>query len=235
VLLRVFALVLALAAVALVAASGPGTRFGLWPYQVGFVLLRSAVYVGLGAAAVAVLALAIPRLRRGHAAALCVTLLLGAAAAAVHLEFRRQASNVPRIHDITTDTAHPPEFVATLPLRAGAPNPPGYDGKEVAELQRKAYPDIRPLELPVPPQQAFSKALAAAEAMGWEIVAQDPAAGRIEAIATTLWFDFKDDVVIRVAEAGRGSRIDIRSKSRVGRSDIGTNARRIRAYLERLK
>jgi uncharacterized protein (DUF1499 family) len=105
----------------------------------------------------------------------------------------------------------------------------------VAELQRKAYPDIRPLELPVPPQQAFSKALAAAEAMGWEIVAQDPAAGRIEAVATTLWFDFKDDVVIRVAEAGRGSRIDIRSKSRVGRSDIGTNARRIRAYLERLK
>ncbi len=142
---------------------------------------------------------------------------------------------MPRIHDITTDTAHPPEFVATLPLRAGAPNPPGYDGKEVAELQRKAYPDIRPLELPVPPQQAFSKALAAAEAMGWEIVAQDPAAGRIEAVATTLWFDFKDDVVIRVAEAGRGSRIDIRSKSRVGRSDIGTNARRIRAYLERLK
>ena len=233
--LRVFALVLALAAVALVAASGAGTRFGLWPYQIGFVLLRSSVYAGLGAAAVAILAAAIPRVRRGHAAALFVTLLLGAGAAAVPLEFGRQASNVPRIHDITTDTAHPPEFVATVPLRAAALNPPGYDGKEVAELQRKAYPDIRPLELPLPPQQAFSKALAAAEAMGWEIVAKDRAAGRIEAVATTPWFGFKDDVVVRVAAAGRGSRIDVRSKSRVGRSDIGTNARRIRAYLERLK
>ena len=233
--LRVFALVLALAAVALVAASGSGTRFGLWPYQVGFVLLRSAAYAGLGAAAVAMLALAIPRARRGHAAALFATLLLGAGAAAVPLEFRRQASNVPRIHDITTDTAHPPEFVATLALRAGAVNPPSYDGKEVAELQRKAYPDIRPLDLPVPPQQAFSKALAAAEAMGWEIVAKDLAAGRIEAVATTPWFGFKDDVVVRVTAASRGSRIDVRSKSRLGRSDIGTNARRIRAYLERLK
>ncbi len=233
--LRVFALVLALAAVALVAACGPGTRFGLWPYQVGFVLLRSAVYAGVGAAAIALIALAIPRVRRGHAAALFVTLLLGAGAAAVPLEFRRQASNLPRIHDITTDTAQPPEFVATVPLRAGAVNPPGYDGKEVAELQRKAYPDIGPLDLPVPPRQAFSKALAAAEAMGWEIVAKDPAAGRIEAVDTTLWFGFKDDVVVRVAAAGRGSRIDVRSKSRLGRSDIGTNARRIRAYLERLK
>ena len=233
--LRVFALVLALAAVALVAASGPGTRFGLWPYPFGFVLLRSAVYAGVGAAAVALIAVAIPRTRNGHGAALFVTLLLGAGAAGVPLEFRRQASNVPPIHDITTDTAHPPEFVATVALRAGAPNPPGYDGKEVAELQHKAYPDIRPLELPAPPRQAFSRALAAAEAMGWEIVAKDPAAGRIEAVATTPWFGFEDDVVVRVAAAGRGSRIDIRSKSRVGRSDIGTNAHRIRAYLERLK
>ena len=71
--------------------------------------------------------------------------------------------------------------------------------------------------------------------MGWEVVAADPAAGRIEAVATTFWFGFKDDIVVRVAPAGAGSLIDARSKSRVGVGDLGTNAQRLRAYLERLK
>jgi hypothetical protein len=73
---------------------------------------------------------------------------------------------------------------------------------------------------------SFAKALAASRAMGWEIVAQDPANGRIEAVATTFWFGFKDDVTVQV----RGERVDIRSKSRVGRGDAGTNAQRIRAF-----
>jgi uncharacterized protein (DUF1499 family) len=71
--------------------------------------------------------------------------------------------------------------------------------------------------------------------MGWEIVAADPAAGRIEATATTLWFGFKDDIVVRVSAAEQGSRIDVRSVSRVGRSDVGTNAKRIREYLAKLR
>ena len=84
-------------------------------------------------------------------------------------------------------------------------------------------------------EATYSKALAAAEAVGWEIVKSDPKAGRIEAVATTFWFGFKDDVVVRVTPAGSGSRVDVRSKSRVGRGDSGTNARRIQAYFERLK
>jgi uncharacterized protein (DUF1499 family) len=93
-----------------------------------------------------------------------------------------------------------------------------------------------PITLPVPPRQAFAKAVAAAEAMGWEVVGRDPAAGTIEAVDTTKWFGFKDDIAIRVTPTPEGgSRIDIRSKSRVGRGDVGTNARRIRAYAERLK
>jgi uncharacterized protein (DUF1499 family) len=71
--------------------------------------------------------------------------------------------------------------------------------------------------------------------MGWEIVAADPATGRIEATATTLWFGFKDDIVVRVSASEQGSRIDVRSVSRVGRSDIGTNAKRIREYLAKLQ
>jgi uncharacterized protein (DUF1499 family) len=77
--------------------------------------------------------------------------------------------------------------------------------------------------------------VAAAEGMGWEVVGRDADTGRIEAVDTTRWFGFKDDIAIRVTPAGAGSRIDVRSKSRVGRGDLGTNARRIRAYLQRLQ
>jgi uncharacterized protein (DUF1499 family) len=124
--------------------------------------------------------------------------------------------------------------VAILPLRAGAPNPAEYGGAEVAAQQRAGYPDIGPLILQTLPQQAFDRALAAARDMGWEIVATDPTSGRIEATATTFWFGFKDDVVVRVTPVGDGSRIDVRSVSRVGRSDVGSNAERIKAYLGRV-
>ncbi len=80
----------------------------------------------------------------------------------------------------------------------------------------------------------FEAALAAAEAMGWEIVAAEPGSGRIEAVATTTWFGFKDDVVIRVSDAPGRTKVDVRSVSRVGRSDVGANAERIRAFQERL-
>jgi uncharacterized protein (DUF1499 family) len=105
----------------------------------------------------------------------------------------------------------------------------------MAPLQKEAYPDIQPLTIAVPPDAGFARALAAAEAMGWEVVASDAKDGRIEATATTFWYGFKDDIVIRVSQTVGGSRIDVRSKSRVGRSDIGTNAQRIREFLGRVK
>jgi uncharacterized protein (DUF1499 family) len=93
---------------------------------------------------------------------------------------------------------------------------------------------VKPAWLSVPPAQAFAQALAAARDMGWEIVAADSAAGRIEATATTFWYGFKDDVVIRVTPSDQGARIDVRSESRLGGSDVGTNARRITTYLKKL-
>jgi uncharacterized protein (DUF1499 family) len=143
----------------------------------------------------------------------------------------QQARRVPPIHDITTDLDRPPKFVAVLPLRAGAPNPATYGGSEVADAQRRSYPDIKPLLLGVPAGAAYSRALASARGMGWELVASDSTTGRIEATATTPWFGFKDDVVVRVRPEGPGSRIDVRSVSRVGKSDVGANAQRIRTYL----
>ena len=106
---------------------------------------------------------------------------------------------------------------------------------EIAAQQRQAYPDVVPLVLESPADVAFGRALEAARGMGWEIVAADSSAGRIEATATTAWFGFKDDVVVRVTPEDGRSRVDVRSVSRVGMSDVGTNAARIRAYLARLR
>ena len=127
----------------------------------------------------------------------------------------------------------PPAFVAVLPLRADAPNPPDYD-PEIASEQREAYPDLGPIILNDPPAATFERALGAVEALGWELVADDAAAGRIEATDTTFWYGFKDDVVVRIRPDGSGSRVDVRSKSRVGRGDVGANAARIRTFRERL-
>jgi uncharacterized protein (DUF1499 family) len=146
----------------------------------------------------------------------------------------RTARTVPPIHDITTDTADPPRFVAVVPLRKDALNPIEYGGPEIAAQQQRAYPDLHPVTLPDPPARAFEHALAAARAQGWEIVEAAPAEGRIEATDTTRWFGFKDDVVVRVRMAENGSRLDVRSLSRVGRSDLGKNAARIRAFLRAL-
>ena len=138
------------------------------------------------------------------------------------------------IHDISTDTVDPPEFVEVALLRGPNDNPAAYAGEETAALQASAYPDIETIVVLSDPAAAFATALAAAEKMGWEIVAADGAAGRIEATDTTPFVGFKDDVVIRVRGRGTETEVDVRSKSRVGKGDMGVNAKRIRAYREQL-
>lgn len=227
---------LALFAGVLAMFAGIGSRIGWWDFRTGFTLLRWAVYGGIATAVLAMGAMYAARPggpRRGLVLAV-LALLIAVAVAGVPWQWRRTARSVPPIHDITTDTENPPEFVAMLPLRADAPNSAEYEGPEIASQQREAYPDIQPVTLAAPPAEGFERALEAAQQMGWEIVDADPDAGRIEATDETLWFGFKDDVVIRVTPADGGSRIDARSVSRVGGSDVGTNARRIRGFLERV-
>jgi uncharacterized protein (DUF1499 family) len=149
-------------------------------------------------------------------------------------QMKRTAQRVPPIHDITTDSDDPPRFVDIVPLRKDAPNATDYGGPDLAAQQQAAYPDIQPVTLRLPGSQAFAQARKAAEAMGWDIVASNPEEGRIEATDTTLWFGFKDDIVIRIRSQDDESRIDVRSVSRVGKSDVGKNAQRIRAYIRRL-
>lgn len=232
--LRVLAFTVAALAVTLFAVAGPGTRFGLWDFPAGLGLLKWAAYAGIAGVVLTLVALAVTRPRGRAAAVLAVALALSAGTVYVPWHGLQQARALPPIHDITTDTQNPPAFVAVLPLRAGAANPAAYGGDSVAMLQQKGYPDLRPLHLGVSPSAAFARALAEARAMDWAVVGADSAAGRIEATATTRWFGFKDDVVVRVRPEGTGTRLDVRSVSRVGASDVGTNAARIRAYLARL-
>ena len=229
------ALFIAVAAALMLLVAGPGTRFGLWHFSTGLLLMRWALFVGLAAAALAVILFVIPKTRAGNATTLAIALLVGLGTAWVPWNGYQIATSVPAIHDITTDTIDPPLFVAVLPLRADAPNPPEYSGEDVALQQRESYPDIKTLLLDTTPDETFRRALEAAEKMGLEIVAAEPLEGRIEATATTTWFGFKDDVVIRVAADDTGSRVDIRSKSRVGRSDVGANAARIRGLISAIK
>ncbi len=143
--------------------------------------------------------------------------------------------SVPMIHDITTDTDNPPQFDAVLKLRKGALNSAAYGGQEIAEQQHKAYPDIAPLVLDLSPAQAFERSLTAAKNLGWKIISKNEEKGLIEATDTTFWFGFTDDIVIRISPQDKGSRIDLRSLSRVGKSDVGTNAKRVREFLKAVK
>ena len=120
-------------------------------------------------------------------------------------------------------------------MRTGSPNPIEYEGESISKQQRAAYPDVQPARLAVPPDAAFERALSAARELGWQIVAAVPSEGRIEATDTTRWFGFKDDIVVRVTSSGTGSRVDVRSVSRLGKGDLGKNAARIRAYLRGLQ
>jgi uncharacterized protein (DUF1499 family) len=229
-------LILALLAALAAMLAGPGSRWGLWYFRTGFVILRWAAYVGIAAALVSLigLILARPTLRRGSLFSV-LGVAIGILAFGVPWYCWRTVQHVPAIHDITTDMENPPRFVSILPLRGDAPNSSEYGGPEVAAKQRAAYPDLAPAVLSVPPDKAYEQALAAARRMGWVIVDANPADGRIEATDTTFWFGFKDDIVIRITPADHGGRVDIRSVSRVGKSDVGMNAKRIRKYLKELK
>ncbi len=215
--------------------AGWGNRADLWSFRIGLLLLQAAVIVtALGGllCLIGVLRTRSGRKRGKWRAVLGV--LIGVAVVGIPGAYMLKARSVPAIHDITTDWENPPAFSAIAPLRRGAPNPVEYQGATIAEQQRKGYPDIQPMSLDLPAGPAFERALEAAREMGWEIVDANPAQGRIEATATTFWFGFKDDVVVRVSATDSGSRIDVRSLSRVGRSDVGANAARIRAYLAKL-
>jgi uncharacterized protein (DUF1499 family) len=227
----------ALVALLMVGGAGPAYRLNLVDLGGAFSLLRWGAWAGLAVIVIALVGAWITRPgtpSRGFALALA-GVAIAAAAFCVPFAMLQSAKTLPPIHDITTDMENPPRFVAIIPLRAGSPNPVEYQGESIAQQQRKAYPDIQPVTIAEPPDAAFKNALNAVRDVGWQIVAATPDERRIEATDTTTWFGFKDDIVVRVTPSGGGSRIDVRSVSRLGQGDLGKNAARIRAYLQRLQ
>lgn len=237
--LAIVALAAGVLGLLLVAGAGPGAKMGLWTWMAGLrTVLKYGAYLGVLAVVLAIAAMLVARRRAGRAtlAVAVVALLLGATAWWFPWSFRRHARSVPPIHDITTDWTNPPELVASRALRDSAHlNTALYGGDSIAALQRKAYPDIRPVMLAMRPDQAFAAVLRTARDMGWTDIEAARDQMRVEAVDETPWFGFKDDVVIRVTPASGISRVDIRSVSRVGGSDIGKNADRIRKFVARLK
>jgi len=224
---------LALLGAVLLVAGPLGTRLGLWSFVVGFACFAMSGLCGLVALVFSLVGGSRTKQWKRAGVVLGVAVALLAVPALQLLS----AFGAPPIHDITTDTADPPPFVAALPLRAAANamNPPEYGGAEVAAQQHQAFPDIQPLVMNMPPQQAVERVLDEVREFGWDISAAEPAEGRIEAVDTTLFFGFKDDVVIRLRPVEGGTRVDVRSTSRVGLGDAGTNAKRIRRLLAALR
>ena len=233
---RAITLGVAVFALVLLLASGPGTKAGLWPWTTALGFFKYAAYCGIAAAVAALLLvvlLAVPRWRVRPwvpVLALCIAL----AALAPPMILLSKAKSLPLIHDVSTDVADPPAFVALLEARRQAPNGAAYGGPTVAAAQAQGYPDIKPILVKGAPREVMQRAIDAARALGWEVVASDATAGRIEATDTTAFFGFKDDIVVRIRAQGDASRVDVRSVSRVGLSDVGANAKRIREFRARL-
>jgi hypothetical protein len=247
------ALVLSLLVPVWFAAAALGTKFGFIDWRVGLgqmtFQLGPLIMVGaLGFAVIGLLLALIVTPRTGWLSAL-IAVLIPAAGLGYGAYTLNSIKGIPPIHDVSTDLVDPPGFskavidarakvpggnaldllTATIPP---SPNFPAYSGKAVREVHAEAYGDLKSTVSDLPPADVFQVVLDAAKAQGWAISRSDAGAGVIEATVTSFWFGFVDDIVIRVRPLsdGTGSVIDVRSVSRVGLSDLGMNAKRVRAF-----
>jgi uncharacterized protein (DUF1499 family) len=241
------------------ASAGLGTRVGLWEYGFGLSTMTfrwgpNLLFAAVGLGGLALVLAVVYRLvfgaanapgAGGYVAALAA-LAVGGAGLWYADSVRTTARTLPPIHDITTDTANPPQFSAAMVERReddGARNSVDYAAKidprserPLPEVQAEAYPDIVPIDTSAEPQLAYRAALGAARELGWRVTTASEDALMFEGTAETFWYGFKDDVVVRVtALEDGGSRIDARSVSRGGVSDLGANAARLRAFSERVR
>jgi uncharacterized protein (DUF1499 family) len=233
-----WAAALILLSVILMLASPLGYRLRLWSAATALTrVVALGLVLGALAAILALVSLAAGAWRVGPGTTIMLVVFAAIGAAAIILPVRagRTAKRTP-FNDVSTDTADPPAFEAVLAARrtelpdAAA----GYDRARLAVLQQRTYPDLGPLRLAAAPDQVFVRASDAARRMGWRVVAEDEVQGRIEASDRSLWFGFTDDIVVRLRPDGTGTRVDLRSASRVGISDLGKNAARIRKYFAML-
>jgi uncharacterized protein (DUF1499 family) len=201
-------------------------RTGAW--QPGLLLYALAIVGSAMLITLSVILLLLPRFAAWRSK-VCLNILFAFPGTLLLLSLA-SAGNPPRIHDITTDTADPPIFSSAPEVRGPDANSLDVKPDSIAQ-QRAAYPDLKTLRSPLAPDDAFARALRVAGNLGWEVYHQDREAGIIEAVDTTRFMAFKDDVVIRIRGDGNGALVDLRSVSRVGQGDVGANAKRIRTFI----
>ncbi len=223
-----------------IAVAGPGTKFGLWEYGDGLGIIRKAALPAMVAAGICLAAFVIALFSaRGLAALALVAGLSAGAAAMVPVKMKAAVDANPFIHDITTDFDNPPQIVSGAGEQRN--NPPEYVGAEpaprseltTAEAQREAFPDIETMRVAMSVEDAAAKASSVVTDMGMKLLSDGPVEGGwiIEAADTSFWFGFVDDFVVRIEPDGDDVKVDVRSKSRVGASDLGANAARVRAFM----
>ena len=222
---RLAALPVGLAAIGilLLVIAGPSYRLGV-PLDTAYGVMRWGAYIGAAAlVAGLILAAFAYRQKQGVATTLALTgVVLGLVAIVPTYSWQRRIRTSPPIQDLTTDLDNPPAFVAIVPMRTDAEV--ALDRAPLlATQQREGYPDLAPVTLSLPPDRVFNRALDVMQRLNWETISSDQATGRIEATDTSTWFGFKDDVVVRV----KPDRTDVRSISRIGGGDMGTNCKRV--------
>ena len=231
--MKILVSLISLIAFLLVALPGPLYKYGLVDLSTAFTGFKFGVFAGIAALILLLLQMIFKR-KTVTLGSTIVAVVLSAIAIAMPLSMMNKGKNVPPIHDISTNMISPPEFVAIAPLRADAPNSVAYDGIETAQQQRDAYPDLKTLTYTQSQPELMEATEQAVNNLGWELVNSDANKGIIEATDSTMWFGFKDDVIVRITDNGSERLVDIRSKSRVGGSDLGKNAERVGTFIEEL-
>ena len=179
-------LALAVLCVAAAMASGLGYQAGLWHFRTGFLILRTAFFVSLAAGVLSILGIVLSRGTRAPLVSGIVGLVIALGFAYVPWQWKQTLDALPYIHDISTDTDNPPQFIAAAQLRKEGDHPVAYDGPEVADQQKSAYPDLAPLVTALPKDKVFEAARQTIQDMGLQLTGADLAAGRLEA-SDTPW------------------------------------------------
>ncbi|HDX8369802.1 TPA: DUF1499 domain-containing protein [Aeromonas dhakensis] len=194
-------------------AGALGSRVHLWPWWLGFALCLLGALVSLA------LLVRLPWCRNRCANG------WGAVPLLLPLAFVVQALRTPLVNDVSTDPSNPPQLLWAAELRTAQDLP--INPAPLKAVEGKPGP----LFTSAPPAEVITEAHALMEQLGWRV---RPSPQGLEAVVTTGWFGFQDDVALRVFVGPSETRIDMRSASRQGRSDLGTNRARIEEFLIRL-
>lgn len=217
-----------------------GSRFGLWGYQSAFMMIGGAAITAAIILALAGFTLLLA-IRGGNQRPLhrsILVILILSIPIGVLFSYGIKGSQAPVIHDVSTDWTNPPQYINLENLRAEGENPL-QSAEEVRALQEEFYPGIQPLIVAAALPELMVRIREVADRMGWMVLLIEPEKGFMQSVATTFWFGFKDDVVVRVTDVGPHQpghlKVDVRSSSRVGKSDLGKNAERIDKFLKNLQ